>query len=425
MLEFKWHVPGQPPQELVLRLHSRSGWIGRKHLLLAGRTIYRRGWFEGIESRFLDPHSGRRLELFLRRDDRSGHWRPVHSIEGVEIPEVNGTPPPPVVDPPRPLAIAIGFTYLAMLMALVTLSPIFSILNAVNLRHDDRRAVLTVVDPQAAPETLRIVPVELPVAVQGQPYRARLEAAGGRPPYIWSSERRGWPRGVGLDSASGELKFTSTDARDLSGTVTVSDAAGAQASAAFAIVVDPPTPPGESQPAIQTRSLPPAALGQAYSCVLEVRGGRPAPHDRPEAGRSGKVGEDRPEAGRTGQARVRYDWSLLGKRRLPQGLSLNPATGEIAGAPQTAGSFPLSIRVADRSYVAARDVEPWIIPAVVTAICLVGLLDMRRWAVGAYGVLILAQGALLAAGLLPISSAGWAIEVALCGLGAAYIGRMR
>ena len=41
-----------------------------------------------------------------------------------------------------------------------------------------------------------------------------------------------------------------------------------------------------------------------------------------------------------------YSFSLK-EGRLPQGLSLDPQTGEISGIPQEAGEFPITVRVRD------------------------------------------------------------------------------
>ena len=164
----------------------------------------------------------------------------------------------------------------------------------------------------------------------------------------------------------------------------------------MAWVVHPAEARGPEEPEITTILLPAATLGRPYEFTMEFKHGLPP-----------------------------FTWSLIGKGRLPAGLRLDRDSGTIHGTPEQAGYFPLTIRVVDDSYAASRDIVRWIVPFVVTAICLLGFVGMRRRNVYAFALLIAAQSGLGAAGILPISimAIGW--QALLWLVGVAHVGRMR
>ena len=82
--------------------------------------------------------------------------------------------------------------------------------------------------------------------------------------------------------------------------------------AVFVIAGAAPTPPS-----IATNSLPPGLVGNAYSASLVASGGQSP-----------------------------YSWSVS-SGTLPSGLSLDPATGSISGAPSEAGGFSATFEVTD------------------------------------------------------------------------------
>jgi hypothetical protein len=326
----------------------------------------------------------------------SADWRPALFADDRELPETTGTPPPHVVPPPGSLALPVGLAYLVMAIVVAMLPQTSAILDALYLRGDDRRAVLAVTDSQAPVSVLGVDTSGLVPAVAGRPYAASLKPVGGVPPYTWSPVRDGWPRGWKLDAATGELRGTPTEARDLAARVKLADARDAGVEWPIALVVRPAAARGADWPVITTLALPSATLGQPYQFTVGRTGGQPP-----------------------------LFWRIMGKKRLPEGLGLDPRSGEIRGTPRKAGPFPVTIRVVDDRYASSRTLARWIAPLVVTAVCLLGFLSMRRWSVGVYAVLIGLQavGGFVAA--LPVSAAALGLQAILCLVGAAHLGKMR
>jgi hypothetical protein len=172
--------------------------------------------------------------------------------------------------------------------------------------------------------------------------------------------------------------------------------AATSASAAEASPLAPAESPAPDQPRITTSTLPRATRGTPYDFPVGVIGGRPA-----------------------------YTWRALGKTGLPAGLQLDETSGRIHGTPQKAGRFTLTLRVVDDSYAASRDIAQWVLPFLVTTVCLLGFLAMRRWSVYAYALLIVLQavGALLLA--VPVATTALGVQALLWVLGAAHLSRMR
>lgn len=131
MFEYTWQIPGDPPEDVVLRIHSRSGWLGRKELVCNGQTVFRRGRLGGIEARFRAGAGGHELALRFLPAGEPGLWRPALFCDGVELPERGGGPLPRVPHPPRVLAVVVGLVYLLMFLAVVTLPSTVKILRAV------------------------------------------------------------------------------------------------------------------------------------------------------------------------------------------------------------------------------------------------------------------------------------------------------
>jgi hypothetical protein len=166
---------------------------------------------------------------------------------------------------------------------------------------------------QVTPAALTISTSLLPSGQVGTPYSATISATGGAPPYNWSA------LGVsGLaffsSATNATLAGTPTTAGTFSIPVTVTDTAGAKASATLSLTINPP---GLT---VITASLPNGALNTAYSANLNASGGT-AP----------------------------YAWSFTG---LPAGLSGSPA-GAITGTPTAAGTFNVTAKVTDASGAAA------------------------------------------------------------------------
>ena len=152
---------------------------------------------------------------------------------------------------------------------------------------------------------LLVTTKSLPDGVVGTSYSATLAASGGTKPYSWSAG--GLPDGISV-SSSGSLSGTPGTAGSFTVSVTVTDAAGAKATASFQIKI-------EAAPLlITTRSLPDGVVGSAYSASLAAIGGT-AP----------------------------YAWS---GSNLPAGLAVT-AGGAVTGTPAAGGTFPFTVIVTD------------------------------------------------------------------------------
>ncbi len=157
-----------------------------------------------------------------------------------------------------------------------------------------------------------ITTTSLPAATAGVGYTGALTVSGGTSPYTWTITSGTLPAGLVLNSASGLIVGTVTGASSTSLTFKVTDEAGNSSSRALTLTVNPP-------PAlvISTASLPGAALGVAYSQMLQATGGVPA-----------------------------YSWSIT-SGSLPAGLSLSSA-GVISGTPSgSTGTSNFTVKVTD------------------------------------------------------------------------------
>ncbi len=173
----------------------------------------------------------------------------------------------------------------------------------------------------AEPPALRITTAELAGGRVGQAYLARVEAAGGAPPYRWSVTQGSLPAGLNLDSASGTVSGTPAVPGTAEFAVEARDAANRTVSRRFsvAVVAAPPAALTIVTPA----SLPPGAAGQAYNQVLTASGGTSP-----------------------------YRWAV--KSGDAAGLSLGASTGTLEGVPR-GGAYTFEVQVTDsRSETAAR-----------------------------------------------------------------------
>ena len=170
----------------------------------------------------------------------------------------------------------------------------------------------------AAP-ALRILTHVLPSGAMGAQYSATLSASGGTPPYTWTLASGPLPAGLSLDSATGAISGTPTVA--VSGaalTFQVTTSVSPRQSASITLVLNIAAA-GESGLAVTTTSLPTGQVGIAFTATLTASGGTSP-----------------------------YSWSLAAGS-LPAGVTLNSATGEIAGTPSGVFSGPLTFKVVDSS----------------------------------------------------------------------------
>jgi hypothetical protein len=168
-------------------------------------------------------------------------------------------------------------------------------------------------------EALKIVTdASLPDAALGARYSATLEAAGGVPPYTWTSLGRGLPAGLTL-SSSGVISGIPTGIGGFSFTIQVADSFTPvqEVSRTFTIVVS-------AAISITTTSLPTATQNMAYSQQLEATGTPP------------------------------FTW-IVTAGTVPAGLTLT-TSGLLQGTPTEVAAKTVTITVTDaRGATAARE----------------------------------------------------------------------
>lgn len=175
--------------------------------------------------------------------------------------------------------------------------------------------------------TLTIVESGLPTGTTKSSYQASLAAVGGMPPYVWKVQKGPLPSGLTLDPKTGVISGMPAKAGHWNVVVAVTDhfqpnPESDTANFGFDISTDgttQPTGPAQAEPlAISSSSLPNGEISQDYSQTVTATGGTSP-----------------------------YMWSVS-SGKLPPGLSLS-AGGVLSGAATTAGSYQLTLKVADSS----------------------------------------------------------------------------
>jgi Subtilase family/Fervidolysin N-terminal prodomain/Putative Ig domain len=193
--------------------------------------------------------------------------------------------------------------------------------------------------PPPPPPPVAISTTSLLGGTVGQSYSQTLAATGGTPPFSWTLDSGALPAGLTLNASTGAVTGTPTSSGTESFTVRVTDSLSQTDTQALSIEVAPSPPPPVT---ISTSSLPGGTVGQAYSEGLAASGGTPP-----------------------------FAWSL-DAGALPAGLTLNPSTGAITGAPTTAGTEAFTARVSDSlgqtdARALSIEVAPPPQPAILTA----------------------------------------------------------
>ncbi|NVI85585.1 putative Ig domain-containing protein, partial [Janthinobacterium sp. BJB401] len=160
--------------------------------------------------------------------------------------------------------------------------------------------------------TIMVTPNTLPAPKVATAYSQQLTASGGVAPYAYTVSSGTLPAGLTL-SSSGLLSGTPTAAGSFTLTVQAADAHLFAGTRSYTPVIS------SAVVSLTPTTLPNATAEAAYTATLTAAGGT-AP----------------------------YTFSVS-SGTLPAGLTLNAATGVLSGTTNVAGSFPVSIKVADSS----------------------------------------------------------------------------
>lgn len=186
-------------------------------------------------------------------------------------------------------------------------------------RTAQRAITITVTAPAPPPlPTLEIMTATLPGVIINNSYNSQLSATGGTTPYTWALTSGALPNGLSLNGTTGAITGTATTTGNFLFTVRVTDAAGHTAQKPLAITINPP--PLE----IMATALSSTVVRMTYTAQMAATGGT-AP----------------------------YTW-FIATGALPDGLTLNAATGSLTGSPTKAGNFAFTVEVRDAQTRSAR-----------------------------------------------------------------------
>jgi Putative Ig domain len=192
--------------------------------------------------------------------------------------------------------------------------------NTVTMQESPAAQVI-IADPNAPPPSaLTLSIATLPQGVVGALYNGSFSVTGGTSPYTWNVVSGQLPPGLSVAATTGAISGTPTSAGNYSFGIKVTDSGSSVQSAtttvSLPVVAAPATPTALT---ITSSSLPPGAMGTAYSASLQSSGGT-AP----------------------------LAWSIT-SGGLPNGLSLSATTGLISGTPTGSGTTNLTATIADSS----------------------------------------------------------------------------
>src|SRR5271170_2728901 len=173
-----------------------------------------------------------------------------------------------------------------------------------------------VVTPHSGTAVISITTSSLPSAKQQTQYSATLTVTGGTAPYAWSMVSGSLPTGLSFAS-SGAISGMPSQTGSFSFTVKVSDSSSPALTAQEQLSITVSSATNTIQ--ITSSTVPSGKAGVAYSGTLTATGGTSP-----------------------------YTWTVS-SGTLPTGLTLNSASGLIAGTPTQSGSFTFSVQVKDSS----------------------------------------------------------------------------
>ncbi|MGH9822713.1 MAG: putative Ig domain-containing protein, partial [Blastocatellia bacterium] len=179
-----------------------------------------------------------------------------------------------------------------------------------SIRTDDINGI-TFIYPSSS-GGLQISTATLPDGTVGSPYSSSVTVSGATPPVTWSIAANKGPAPQGLTLGSdGTLTGVPTAEGAFAFTVQAVDSSGHAAQAQLSLIVN------RVPLQIPAVTLATAVRGNAFSQQLEAAGGQPP-----------------------------YTWSIQ-SGALPDGLSLNPATGVVSGTPARVGTYSFTPLVTD------------------------------------------------------------------------------
>jgi hypothetical protein len=181
-----------------------------------------------------------------------------------------------------------------------------------------------------------------PESTVGIPYNFQILATGGTGVLTFAVTSGALPDGLSLDPATGLISGTPTTEGSSTFDITATDEVGASATQPYTIVIN-------AAPVIDTTTLPGTTVGVAYDQTIVVTGGT-----------------------------LPITFAVT-TGALPDGLSLDPATGQITGTPTTVGGFDFEITATDA--VGAQAVQAYSVTIAATPV--IDQETLPDWTVGA------------------------------------------
>lgn len=161
---------------------------------------------------------------------------------------------------------------------------------------------------------ITVNPATLPNGTVGTPYNQIITATGGTAPYTFAISSGALPTGLTLNPTTGAITGSPTTAGTFTFTITATDVNGCSGSRLYEITI---AGPGCAVITLSPTTLPPGQVNTVYSQSVLASGGTPP-----------------------------YTYAIS-SGALPNGLTLNPATGAITGVPVQTGLFNFTIQATD------------------------------------------------------------------------------